>query len=158
MTEYRSHHVQCSIPVFEQLFPPDHDDIVQTLVFRLVEWQALAKLRLHTEDSLALLDLALHQLGAQMRKFQRITCTAFQAKELPKETARRVRKELADLQSGHRKMAVRSESLPKVFNINTYKFHALCDYGKTIRLFGTTDSYSTQVVSAHIICVSWFSL
>ena len=150
--------MQCSIPVFEQLFPPDHDDLVQTLLFHLAEWQALAKLRLHTEDSLALLDLALRRLGAQMRKFQQITWTASQAKELPKETARRVRKELADLQSGHWKMAVRSESLPKVFNIDTYKFHTLGDYGKTIRSFGTTDLYSTQVVSACIICVSRFSL
>ena len=158
MTEYCSHHVQCSIPVFEQLFPPDHDDIVQTLLFRLVEWQALAKLQLHTEDLLTLLNLVLHRLGAKMQKFQQITCTTFQAKELPKEMAQRVRKELTDLQSGHQKMAVRSESLPKVFNIDTYKFHALGDYGKTIRLFGATDSYSTQVVSAHIICVSQFSL
>ena len=58
--------MQCSIPVFEQLFPPDHDNIVQTLLFHLAEWQALTKLQLHTKDLLALLDLALRQLGAQM--------------------------------------------------------------------------------------------
>lgn len=143
--------MQCSIPVFEQLFPPDHDNIVQTLLFHLAEWQALTKLQLHTKDLLALLDLALRQLGAQMWKFQQITCAAFQAKELPKETAQRMRKELADLQSGHQKKAVRSKSLPKAFNIDTYKFHALGDYRKTICLFGTTDSYSTQIVSAHVI-------
>lgn len=72
--------------------------------------------------------------------------------------AQRVRKELADLQSGHQKKAVRSESLPKAFNINMYKFHALGDYGKTIQLFGTTDSITTQVVSAHHCLVSQFTL
>ncbi|KAJ3724782.1 hypothetical protein C8R42DRAFT_640705 [Lentinula raphanica] len=33
----------------------------------------------------------------------------------------------------------------KLFNLNTYKFHALGDYPWTIRTFGTTDSYSTQL-------------
>ena len=107
------------MPVFEGLLPSGHDNIVQTLLFCLAEWQALAKLRLHTEDTVALLDQALHRLGTQMRKFQSITCSVFQAKELPQETARRVRRELADLQSGDRKKAVKSESLPKAFNINT---------------------------------------
>lgn len=34
----------------------------------------------------------------------------------------------------------------KTWNINTPKFHALGDYPAYIRLFGTTDSYSTQLV------------
>jgi hypothetical protein len=35
----------------------------------------------------------------------------------------------------------------KILNICTYKLHALGDYVRTIRLFGTTDLYSTQIVS-----------
>ena len=35
---------------------------------------------------------------------------------------------------------------PKAFNLNTYKFHSLGDYANTIRQYGTTDSYSTQLV------------
>src|SRR5258705_359905 len=35
---------------------------------------------------------------------------------------------------------------PKTLNIFTYKFHALGDYVRTIRLFGGTDSFSTQLV------------
>src|SRR6266498_1347136 len=35
---------------------------------------------------------------------------------------------------------------PKTLNIFTYKFHALGDYVWTIRLFGGTDSFSTQLV------------
>ena len=43
---------QCAIPVFKDLLPPKHDKLVQTLLFHLAEWQALAKLRLHIEDTL----------------------------------------------------------------------------------------------------------
>lgn len=66
-------------------------------VFHLAEWQALAKLRIHTDDTLALLDQAFRQLGMQVRKFQRVTCVAFQTQELSEETARRLRRELANI-------------------------------------------------------------
>lgn len=36
---------------------------------------------------------------------------------------------------------------PKTLNLLTPKFHALGDYVRTIRLFGGTDSFSTQLVS-----------
>lgn len=61
--------VQCSILAFEGLFPPEHDTIIRVLLFRLAEWHALAKLRLHSDDSLALLDGTLRQLADQFRKF-----------------------------------------------------------------------------------------
>ncbi len=35
---------------------------------------------------------------------------------------------------------------PRKLNLNTFKFHSLGDYVASIRLFGTTDSYSTQMV------------
>ena len=35
---------------------------------------------------------------------------------------------------------------PKDFNLNTYKLHSLGDYANTIRQYGMTDSYSTQLV------------
>jgi hypothetical protein len=37
--------------------------------------------------------------------------------------------------------------LQKTFNLCTYKLHALGDYVATIARYGTTDNYSTQVVS-----------
>lgn len=135
------------MPVIDGLLPPPHDELVQTLLFRLAEWHALAKLRLHTEDTLALLHQALQRLGAQMRRFQRVTCQAFSTKELPQETAGRQRRETAANLSGHRRKPARSGPLSMTFNINTYKFHALGDYEKMIRQFGTTDSYTTEVVS-----------
>jgi len=36
---------------------------------------------------------------------------------------------------------------PKKLNLFTYKFHSLGDYVQIIRMFGASDSYSTQVVS-----------
>ena len=135
------------MPVFEGLLPPKHEDIVQTLIFRLAKWHTLVKLRLHTDNTLALLDQALCRLSAQVRRFQRVTYAAFGTKELPQESAQRQRRELAELQSGHRKRPARSSPLPKSFNINTYKFHVLGDYSQMIMTFGTTNSYSTQVVS-----------
>ena len=51
----------------------------------------------------------------------------------------------------------------KGFNLNTYKLHSLGDYVETIRRYGTTDSYSTQLVSwkfsNHVGCfLIWFIL
>lgn len=34
----------------------------------------------------------------------------------------------------------------RTLNLNTYKVHALGDYADTIRKYGTTDSYSTELV------------
>ena len=47
------------------------------------------------------------------------------------------------------------------FNMNTYKAHSFPDYVRTIRRFGTTDSYSTELVSWTFYSVSdifhiWF--
>lgn len=77
------------MPVFKGLFPPEHDGEFQTLLFRLAQWHALAKLRLHTDHSLDLLDKATRLLGDQLRKFQQFTCAAFKTMELPLETAAR---------------------------------------------------------------------
>lgn len=41
----------------------------------------------------------------------------------------------------------------KFLNLLTYKIHALGDYVQTIWLFGTTDSYSTQIVKHQFICI-----
>ncbi|KIN96894.1 hypothetical protein M404DRAFT_161866 [Pisolithus tinctorius Marx 270] len=140
--------LQCSIPAFEGLFPPEHDAIIRTLLFRLSEWHALAKLRLHSDDSLAQLDQALKKLSAQIRRFQQKTCEAFKTCELPSEAAARHRRQQAQSESGRGPINPPSSGArPKSFNILTYKFHALGDYTRSIQTFGTTDSYTTQVVS-----------
>ena len=132
--------VQCAIPIFDGLFPDEHNASIRILLFRLAEWHALAKLQLHTEDSLKLLELSLKQLTKQLQQFVKVTCAAFETKELPVEAAARRRREITQAKNPN-------SPCPKSFNLLTYKFHALGDYVQTIRLFRTTDSYSTQIVS-----------
>ncbi|KAG1733550.1 hypothetical protein EDB19DRAFT_1639594 [Suillus lakei] len=142
--------LQCAIPVFEDLLlDPDNDNIILDLLFDLATWQAYAKLRLHTEDTLNFFDSATIVLGKSVRKFQRTTCAIYVTTELPHEHAARGRR-LAALAAKQGALAKsKGGSRPKVkkLNINTYKFHALGDYPNTIRLRGTTDNYTTQPVS-----------
>ncbi|KAJ7617570.1 hypothetical protein B0H17DRAFT_965353, partial [Mycena rosella] len=84
------------IPCIEGLLPEPFNSRLLTTLFRLSEWNAFAKLRMHTDTTLTLFD------GST------------------------------------------TPSKGKFLNLLTYKFHALGDYSSTIRLFGTTDSYSTQ--------------
>ena len=82
-------------------------------------------------------------------RFARTTCAAFNTHELPREEAARGRqKAAAAAKKGKGKAAQGTKDGPRSrpFNLRTYKLHALGDYFKTIRLFGTTDNYSTQVV------------
>ena len=61
------------------------------------------------------------------------------------------RREMADVQSGQRQKPPTSKALLQMFNINTYKFHALGDYETMIHQFRTSDSYSMQVVSVFLV-------
>ncbi|KAG2336350.1 hypothetical protein BDR05DRAFT_978806 [Suillus weaverae] len=126
--------LQCAMPVFKGLFPASHDEV-----------HALAKLRMHSESTLSTLDETFQHLSRQLHKFQDFTCAAFTTMELPKE------------QSAHEHNATNKRSglnnpdpgssgqKAKKFNLNTYKFHAMGDYLQTIRLFGTIDSFTSQI-------------
>ena len=103
------------------------------LLYKAAEWQALAKLRMHTDSTLELLTAVTREFGRLMRQFRDETSKKFHTIEFPRETAAR--------KGGER------SSKEKKLNLNTYKFHSLGDYVAAIRRFGTTDSYSTQVVS-----------
>jgi hypothetical protein len=37
----------------------------------------------------------------------------------------------------------------RTLNLNTYKIHSLGDYAATIRRYGTSDSYTTEIVRSH---------
>ena len=72
-----------------------------------------------------------------MRQFRDKPLDEFDTVELPRG---------ADARNGRP-----SSSKKKKLNLNTYKFHALADYVSTIKLFGTTDSYSTLIVSSSLV-------
>jgi len=127
---------------------------VQTLLFRLAQWHALAKLRLHTEHSLNHLDKASHLLGHQLCKFRDFTCSAFKTMELSSEaSAWSWQRENKLTLAGSTSASAAATTAPqeKSFNLATYKLHTLGDYVRTIHLFGTTDSYTTQLVRWSVV-------
>ena len=132
------------------------------LLFLLAYWQGMVKLRLHTEKTLAILEDITRSLGIALRAFRKETSSAFQTKELLREAAARCRKSTQAKGKQKQGSATRSKSqedhqqsphsrLPKALNLNTYKLHSLGDYANIIRQYGTTDSFSTQLVSMMIL-------
>lgn len=147
------------------------------LLFVMAHWHGLAKLRLHTDETLDLLDELTSDLGDRLRAFDKKTCAAFQTQELPKETRARNREEVrrADKGKGKAKAAgndksgyqnqaepqveiptsnrksnafqPKSDRHAKDFSLHTYKAHSLGDYADMIRRYGTVDSYNTEMVS-----------
>lgn len=139
------------------------------LLYRTAEWHALAKARMHTESSLELLDKLTTEFGQLIRWFRDLTCSVYDTMELPGETAARVRRTNATQVANATAVGTTaSTSVPtpelaiqtdanftrphgagrrtKTLNLNLYKLHSLGDYVASIRMFGTTDSYSTQLV------------
>lgn len=134
------------MPVFEGLFPASHDKIIQSLLFRFAQWHALAKLRIHSDSTLSFLEETFKKLSKQLRDFRDFTCAVFNTVELPREKAARQQK-LAQRVGPNGVASEPSGPRVKRFNLSTYKFHAMGDYVRTIKLFGTTDSFTTQIVS-----------
>ncbi|KAH7918666.1 hypothetical protein BV22DRAFT_1108296 [Leucogyrophana mollusca] len=91
--------LQCAIPVFDRLIPqPDNSAITQFL-FVLAHWHGLAKLRLHMEDTLKVMDEVTVTLGQQLCAFARDVCPSYRTTELPKEAAARQRREIQQRKS-----------------------------------------------------------
>jgi hypothetical protein len=114
------------------------------LLFTLAHWHGLAKMRLHTDETLKILDTLTMLLGSQLREFRKTTCAAYETFESPREANSRQR----------RGKAASSGKKSKAFNLNTFKIHSLGDYVETIRRYGTTDSYSTEPVSQMLLPTS----
>lgn len=136
------------------------------LLFILAHWHGLAKLRLHTDDTLHHLDKLTSDLGNQFRTFQAKTCSAYKTQELPRETRARDRLQASkkNKTTGGKNMTTggknkstgasrkkpfqpKSDPKSKDFSLHTYKNHALGDYVDMIIKYGTVDSYSTESVS-----------
>jgi len=141
------------MPVFEGLLPPQHDEAVQDLLFTLCTWHAYAKLRLHTSSTLAGLKGATKSLGQYLRSFVKKVCSKYSTRELPHEEAARTRRKANAAKKGKtiKKANTKGKQpaigkLEKIFNLFTYKLHALGDYVAAIWQFGPSDGYSTQTV------------
>ena len=143
------------MPVFDGLLEEPYNLEILSLLYTMVEWHALAKLRLHTSNSLVLLREATAHLGQLLQKFRLSTCSQFSTKELPSEAAKRIRQAArkkskpssTETNSQPQKPSTNNTKTTRTLNLSTYKLHALGDYVSTIQWFGTTDSYTTQTVS-----------
>lgn len=147
---------QCSIPCFEGLLPSPHNEQILDLLYVLAAWHASAKLRMHTESSLNILDSWTTALGQHLRHFQRVTCAAFDTHETRREREARQRAEARrQPQTGSSNAQAPNARRPKTFNLTRYKVHALGDYVSAIRRAGPTDNFTTQMVSA---CRLWMTV
>ena len=132
----------------------------------MAHWHGLAKLRMHSDLTLDIMDQVTSAVGQQFRKFKATVCSMYDTHELHQEVQARTRR-LAKQKGGQKgkrttSLLERGEAVgtgdvikkaqrQKGFNFQTYKFHALGDYVSTIRQYGTVDSYSTEPVSAVIL-------
>jgi hypothetical protein len=101
-------------------------------------------MRMHTETSLMHWDHVTVSLTNTLRMFQQ-SSASIRTMETPREQNARTRRIQARPHSSPQE-TTRSGSGPRILNLTTYKFHALADGPATVRRYGTTDSYTTQVV------------
>jgi hypothetical protein len=135
--------------VIDGLLPAPHNNAILDLVFVMGCWHAYAKLRLHTEHTLTSFEQLTADLGVLLRHFTMVTCPAFNTVELPRESAACLRKTANN--PGARASGSGAARV-KMFNLSTYKVHALGDYPQTIRERGTTDNYTSQRVGHNARC------
>lgn len=137
------------------MLPEPHNTSILRLLFICAHWHGLAKLHLHTDDTLEILDEATAQIRDGFQAFAVKTCPAFDTTELPREVdARKRRQEKQTQEDPTKRTSAVGGPRRKTFNLQIYKYHSLGDYSKTIRRFGTTDSYSTEPVSIDTYYVS----
>jgi len=168
-------HRQCALTVFDGLLPEPHNRTVNELLFIMAHWHAMAKMRLHNDLTLAVLDAMTVSLGQKLRAFRDVTCSAFATKELRREYNARIRRDakkaaastptnqatqgpnMTETQPQAMEQPTSLAGCPhatsgrrsKTFNLNTFKGHSLGDYGNIIRTYGSSDSYSTEPVCSH---------
>lgn len=115
---------------------------------------------MHTDDTLRIMESVTEEVGNEIRRFSDEACPSFSTRELQREAECRIRLQVRKKSntSPHSNVQGAPSNAngrrPKVLNLRTYKLHALGDYTAQIRLYGTTDSYSTQPV-CHISIFVW---
>lgn len=107
---------------------------------------------MHTDTSLKLFEQVTAALGAQLRQFEHVVCPEFATKETQREYAAHLRSEArvssSATQSGPSPASASSSGRRAcAFHLKTIKHHSLGDYPFYIREYGTTDSYTTKIVS-----------
>ena len=112
---------------------------------------------MHTEMTLFHFRNCTTCLGHALCKFSHECGAKFQIYDLPCETAAHAQCKGAKSAKTGTVVGGTTGGGPKpcTFNMSTYKLHMLGDYIKSIWQFGTTDNYSTQLVSESLLIVSY---
>src|SRR5215472_8001724 len=77
--------LQCAIPVFDGLLPEPDNFILLSLLHTCAYWHSLAKLHMHTEKTLDIMDHITTKLGDKFCHFEAEICSAYTTRELPHE-------------------------------------------------------------------------
>ena len=112
-------------------------------------------------SELRVLDNVTAVLTGRLRHFAHVVCPDYKTVETDGEYAarrrREMRREAQATGSGNGapssgQFAATNTAGKKIakFSLETFKFHSLADYVPHIRRFGTTDSYSTSIVSVFL--------
>jgi hypothetical protein len=138
------------MPVVEGLLPELHNKVVLDLLFDLATWHAYTKLRKHTEYTIRSLRSQTKEFGWQLRHFTNKTCSQYKTTHLRSEEAARVRRRAAKAKKQNTQAGAKGSTGDdpdvKLFNMATYKIHALGDYADQIECFGPTDCFTSQHV------------
>lgn len=125
---------------------------------------------MHTDSSLGILEDSTRVLGHEIRHFAAVTCQSFKTRETQAEYEARKRAEERRISTTQPQTnqshgagsgtVTSSGRRDRQFNLKTVKLHFLGDYVWCIRWFGTTDSYTTQIVShlMFLLCLFEFIL
>ncbi|KAJ7194952.1 hypothetical protein GGX14DRAFT_377473 [Mycena pura] len=155
--------IQCLLPPLEGLYPR-LDKLLLDTSFDLVTFHGMAKLRLHTNKTVADFHVVTTDMCASIRKFARDT-RKIKTFETPRERDRRCKRAQAANQKMHATNATSDSTAAesplaaqpatgsssarreKVFNVETPKFHSLGYYPDSVKKDGSLDSHTTQNVS-----------
>ncbi|KAJ3557650.1 hypothetical protein NM688_g1363 [Phlebia brevispora] len=137
--------LQCIIPCIEGLLLAPLERVVMDMLWYLLLWHAMGKLRMHTEPTIKILERVTTDLGKAVRAFARKS-KSISTYELHRESEARKRRELANQKSGQNTSgkATNNERRIKHLNLKTFKWHDLPHTAEFIRRFGMTENYSTQ--------------
>ncbi|ESK81310.1 hypothetical protein Moror_12124, partial [Moniliophthora roreri MCA 2997] len=137
--------LQCSIPCFEGLFGnPEMNKLVLDLLFILATFHAYTKLQMHDDSTVASFEEVTTLLGTYICKFAKASAE-FQTVETLSEHGKCQDHESSHLAAG---IAVKNSgggAYVQKFNMTTAKLHFLGDYPASIKMYGTTDGYSSLI-------------
>lgn len=120
---------------------------MRKLIFEFATWHGLAKLRRHTSVTVRELQTSTTRLGKRLRHFVKTIGPSYDTRDLPKEIEARVRTHARKKKGSADLGAADTAPRKRELNMQTFKLHAIGHYPDCIEGYGTTDNYSTQIVS-----------